>query len=128
MVEKLVENEQTPHSDQRVVDWSFFDERFGSDDDLVNELIAIYIEEAPKQMEQIRQAVQTSDAAGLSLYAHSMKGASANMGAMEVRYIAGDLEAKGKAGDFSGVAELFAALEKAYARVVDEFTNKTTRI
>jgi HPt (histidine-containing phosphotransfer) domain-containing protein len=65
--------------------------------------------------------------ADLSLYAHSLKGASANMGAMEVRYVAADLEAKGKSGDTGGLDELMGKLEDAFGRVVKEFQSSQNR-
>ena len=107
-----------------IVDWDFINERFGDYPDLIQELITIYLEESPKQMEQIRQAAQTGNMANLSLYAHSLKGASANMGAMELRYAAGELEAKGKAQDNSNLQPLLERLEAAFARTEEEFKSR----
>jgi PAS domain S-box-containing protein len=129
MVDKWVssttqeQNKDTHNSGHPIVDWNFFNERFGDDQELVKELVAIYLEESPKQMQQVRQAVADKNMADLSLYAHSLKGASANMGAMEVRYAAADLEAKGKAGDGNGLDELMEKLEAAFRRAVEEFQN-----
>jgi CheY-like chemotaxis protein len=111
-----------------VVEWDFFAERFGDDQDLVKELVAIYLEESPKQMDQVRKAVMDKNMADLSLYAHSLKGASANMGAMEIRYAAADLEAKGKAGDSGGLDELMQKLESAFIRVTEEFQNAPAKM
>jgi PAS domain S-box-containing protein len=128
MVDKWVSSttqgqQDTHNSEHPIVDWNFFNERFGDDQELVKELVAIYLEESPKQMQQVRQAVADKNMADLSLYAHSLKGASANMGAMEVRYAAADLEAKGKAGDNSGLEGLMDKLEEAFKRAVEEFQN-----
>ncbi len=108
-------------SNYPIVDWDFFNERFGDDQELVAELIVIYLEESPKQMNQIKEAIATGNMANLSLYAHSLKGASANMGAMEVRYAAAELEAKGKANDSSELQPLWQRLQEAFERAVAEF-------
>jgi hypothetical protein len=49
------------------------------------------------------------------------------MGAMEVRYIAADLEAKGKAQDATGLAELWGKLEQAFTRATIEFKNPSNK-
>ena len=120
-VKTVAEEKQMDDNNNPVVDWNFFNERFGDDQDLVKELIAIYLEESPKQMDQVRQAVAAKDMPNLSLYAHSLKGASANMGAMQVRYAAADLEAKGKNKDESNLDMLLQRLENAFSRAVEEF-------
>jgi CheY-like chemotaxis protein len=130
IVEKWIKHpdkKEEKMSEHPIVDWEFFNERFGDDEELVAELIEIYLEESPKQMQQVKDAIASGNMANLSLYAHSLKGASANMGAMEVRYVAADLEAKGKAKDATGLAELWDKLQQAFARATSEFKNPSNK-
>jgi CheY-like chemotaxis protein len=130
IVEKWIKHpakKEEKMSEHPIVDWEFFNERFGDDEELVAELVEIYLEESPKQMQQVRDAITSGNMANLSLYAHSLKGASANMGAMEVRYVAADLEAKGKSKDATGLEELWDKLEQAFVRATTEFKNPSNR-
>jgi signal transduction histidine kinase/CheY-like chemotaxis protein/HPt (histidine-containing phosphotransfer) domain-containing protein len=87
--------------------------------DLVSELIALYLEETPAQLRQIQDAVRARDAAGLRHAAHTLKGGSASLGALEMARLSAELEKIGRGGMVDGAAALLLQLEGEYARVCE---------
>jgi HPt (histidine-containing phosphotransfer) domain-containing protein len=55
--------------------------RLGGDQDLFNEILDIFLEDAPTLLEKAAQALSVGDAATLERSAHSLKGLSANFAA-----------------------------------------------
>jgi len=70
--------------------------------DFVIELIGTYNTETGGLIEQLRQALDTGDAASFGRIAHSIKSSSASLGALAFSQQARELEMLGKANDLSG--------------------------
>ena len=66
------------------------------DDDLLAELIDLFLEDAPGRMAAIRAAVEASDWIALAERAHSLKGSCASLGAVHMASLCGRLEAMGR--------------------------------
>ncbi len=99
----------------------------GNDPDFVDELVDEFLADAPRRASAIRAALDSGDADGLVLPAHTLKGTSLNLGGVRVAEIARAIEERGRAGELDGVevmlvdldaarVELAAALEQARAR------------
>ncbi|HWQ95507.1 MAG TPA: response regulator [Gammaproteobacteria bacterium] len=73
--------------------------------DLLSEIIASYLGDAPVQLEAIHRAVATGDAEGLRRSAHSMKSSSANLGATVLSSLCKELEEMGRSGDLRQAAQ-----------------------
>ncbi|OON63666.1 hybrid sensor histidine kinase/response regulator [Massilia sp. KIM] len=86
-------------------------------DALVNKVVAAYISDSPRQLAALRQAIKGGDADALRRVAHSLKSASANVGASRVAALCRDLEQIGRAGGVDGAAPLFADMERDYLSV-----------
>jgi HPt (histidine-containing phosphotransfer) domain-containing protein len=86
-------------------------------DALVNKVVAAYISDSPRQLAALRQAIKGGDADTLRRVAHSLKSASANVGASRVAALCRDLEQIGRAGAVDGAAPLFADMEREYLSV-----------
>ena len=93
-----------------VLDRGSLDDVLGTE--TVDELIATFFREAPRQVSQIRGAIASDDARGLREAAHSLKGAAGAITAMRVSEAAGVIEAAGRAGD-TKVAPQADALDAA---------------
>ena len=85
---------------------------------LVDELIDIYIDEAPRRISAIREAAGSDDARGLAASAHALRSSSGNVGATRVAEICGSLEAIGRGGGTVGAPELTDQLMVEYARAM----------
>lgn len=87
------------------------------DGDAVREVLAQYLASAPEQLARIADCMARGDAAQAGREAHTLKGASANVGAEALAEAARALEAAGRDGDLDAVARLLPAAEQAFARL-----------
>ena len=85
--------------------------------ELLNQLIDTYLQESPRFIDAIEQAVTQADAAALDISAHSLKSSSAALGAIRFSQLCKDLEAMGREGQIDGSAALVEQLKAEYARV-----------
>lgn len=88
-------------------------ERVEGDLDLLVVLVQAYLSRLSERVSRIEEAVRSRDAAALADAAHTLKGSTANFSRGEVHRISGELEQKGKAEEWAGVDEGYAALERA---------------
>jgi PAS domain S-box-containing protein len=86
--------------------------RVGDDRELLGELAALFLEESPRLMEEIAEAIAANDASALRAAAHSLKGAIDNFAAQGAFSAALGLETMGRNGSLVGAAETFAELER----------------
>jgi CheY-like chemotaxis protein len=91
--------------------------RTGGDEELLEELCQIFLEESPKLLQKVRQAVASGDFDGVMRAAHSLKGESSYLGAAGTSQAARQLEEMGRSKDLSGAADIVAVLEREVARL-----------
>ena len=84
-------------------------------DDLLRQMVTLFLENAETRMEQIRTGVRDSDPAESEKGSHSLKSSAANVGAEHVRTLAAEIEGAATRGDADAVAKLLPDLETAYA-------------
>jgi two-component system sensor histidine kinase/response regulator len=106
------------------IDFKAAYEAVGGDKELYAELIDLFMKDLPLQLGVIKEALAEADFDKLKRAAHSVKGASGNLGAQRVRELAIKLEEAGGAGDADGSADLLAELEKASKSLQIFFSNK----
>ncbi len=82
------------------------------DGGLLAELVTLFKEESSGIMEQLAAAVTSGDAEGLRKTAHRLKGASANVGGMQIRASAAALEAMGAARNLKGAAGIVGQIDQ----------------
>jgi signal transduction histidine kinase/DNA-binding response OmpR family regulator len=70
----------------------------GDDEALTDTILETFYNQAPGQVERIRQGIEAGDAAGLREAAHSLKGAAGTITASRVAELAEMIEAAGRAG------------------------------
>ncbi len=98
--------------------------RLDGDEELYKMVIETYVEDIPLQIDNLRKAAETGNAEEVRRLAHSIKGASANIGALAIRDLALDLESRvalegvaaagGFAERFSVAFAEFTTLSKQY--------------
>ena len=91
----------------------------GGDDDpnFLASVIDQFVEDIPRHLEGIRQAIETQDADHLMKAAHGFKGSSRNMGADLLADVCFALEELGRNGSTENTTELLANLKQEEARV-----------
>ena len=80
-------------------------------------LIDKFLEEAPKRLAGLSEAVDRSDKEGLVKAAHSLKGSCATLGAQEMSRMCAGMEECGKAGRMTETGLRLASIQEEFARV-----------
>lgn len=86
---------------------------------LLAEITKIFLEDCPRRLHELEQAVKESNAIGVSRAAHSLKGMVACFGARPAQELAGEMEGLGKAGYLAKTSDLLPALLLEFARVMN---------
>jgi CheY-like chemotaxis protein len=86
-------------------------------DVLVQKVIAAYVGDTPRQFETLLKAVRGEDADTVRRVAHSLKSASANVGADTLARLCKDLEQLGRSASILGAADLLSDMEQEFQAV-----------
>ena len=91
----------------------------GGEDDpgLLLELVELYLGDAPQRMAEIERALASGDWKLLERAAHTLKSASANIGALGLSSICQELELQARSGDPRRCASLRQSSAECLARV-----------
>jgi signal transduction histidine kinase/CheY-like chemotaxis protein len=100
-------------------------ERIGGDQQLLQDLCQIFLEESPKLMAKLRQAIASGDCDGIMRAAHSLKGESSYLGAVGTSQAARQLEDMGRNRDLSRADGTLAELEREISSLHDELKDLT---
>jgi HPt (histidine-containing phosphotransfer) domain-containing protein len=98
-------------------------DRVGGDEDLLHEIVGLYLAEYPALLEQIQSAVKTGDARELYRSAHTLKGSLGAVGAEAAQHRAFELESSGRQGDLTGTSSMVADLENLLRQLHDELVS-----
>jgi CheY-like chemotaxis protein len=85
--------------------------------EFMSQLIDLYIENTPKLLANMRQAVVQGDADLLARAAHTLKPSSAILGAIPLAALCEELEGMGRAGAMEGTSNKLERVEAEYERV-----------
>ncbi len=83
------------------------------DQDLLRELMDLFLGQAPKHLAELRAALAAADAARVAQVAHTLKGSAANLRISATADAAARLEALGRAGDLSKASTAYRELEES---------------
>lgn len=98
-------------------------ERFGHDEELIEVILASFLEEAAQLLETIEQAMGQGDCETIRSSAHAIKGGSANVNADRLNKEAKALETFARQGDspsFPGQYDMVMAEYSAFKKAVDK--------
>jgi len=85
--------------------------------DPLGKLLARYVEDSRKLVDQLRHAVESNDSSTLHAVAHRLKSSSATLGAMTVAARCKELEALGRSHQIEGASDHFRHLERDFEAV-----------
>jgi PAS domain S-box-containing protein len=100
--------------------------RVAGDQGLLRSMIAMFLEQCPKEMAVLRESVNHADAGALRRAAHTLKGTIGIFGRREAYAAADRLEALGKSGDLAAATPALTELEDALARLRPALTALAT--
>ncbi len=86
------------------------------DDTFLREIITIYLEDVPQRLTDLKSARQSDDRSFYTRSAHTIKGSSSNVGAVEVRTLAETLEHHSRTEPLASLDDLATELERAFQR------------
>ena len=89
-------------------------ERVDGDEELMREVLGIYLEDTPNTLEKLKLALDGALSEDAAKAAHTLKGASANIAANRLRDHAYQIELKAKSGDLDGAAAIYSAIEAEF--------------
>jgi HPt (histidine-containing phosphotransfer) domain-containing protein len=97
------------------------------DDDLLGELIDLFLEDSPGRIDGMRDAISREDWPSLASWAHSLKGSCGSLGALHMAELCAHLERLGRSGGGHADAELaFRELEAQYTLVSEALQRERT--
>jgi CheY-like chemotaxis protein len=100
-------------------DTDAFVSRLGGDEGLARQMAALFTEDAVRLLNDLRAAVEASDADGLKRAAHALKGSAGNFDAHATVELAAVLERQAAVPDLEGAGDLCRRLEREIARLVE---------
>ncbi|GAB4427734.1 MAG: hypothetical protein Kow0031_07810 [Anaerolineae bacterium] len=100
-----------------------FLEDYEGDREIFMEMLEMLAQQAVAQLGEVAHAVANGDARQTAFVAHSLKGASATLGADRLSEVAFRLEAAGKAGDMSEAGPLVQELSTEVELLLQEIAN-----
>ena len=95
-------------------------DRVGGDRELLREVAELFLDDYPRELANLKEALAHRDASLVERCSHSLKGSVSNFGAPEVFSVALALEEQGRAGKLDGAGELLLRLEDALQRLRPE--------
>jgi CheY-like chemotaxis protein/HPt (histidine-containing phosphotransfer) domain-containing protein len=114
-----------------LIDWSLAMRHVGQDRELLLELMQMYVEEGPKVINQIRQALQTQDKSLLLRAAHTLKGTLRTLGMTRLAGFARDIELLADGSEPVTVIPTLEELEASVDginRILDELPGRAVEV
>ncbi len=116
-VEKKTGADQT--SSERIFVESAIVDRLMGDKDIARVIVQGFLDDMPRQIQELEDLLHKKDCAAVSRCAHTIKGASANVGAEALREVAYEMEMAGKAGESQALSDAFPRLGEEFRRLVE---------
>jgi signal transduction histidine kinase/DNA-binding response OmpR family regulator/HPt (histidine-containing phosphotransfer) domain-containing protein len=86
-------------------------------DALVQKVIAAYVDDTPQHLQTLRRAIAGLDTGSVRKVAHSLKSASANVGAQKLAQLCKEMEHLGRADTTEGAAGILTDMEQEFQAV-----------
>jgi len=110
-------NLETNSSAKKLFDRSRLLERLGGDEELLTEVIDLFLKDVPVQVEKLEQALQNKDAELVESIGHSIKGAFANIEALKLKETAFLIEKSGKDKDLERASLHLKELKQEFEKL-----------
>lgn len=115
LTNKLSELTMLPPIDLSVIE-SLLQIQVPGEPNLLLELIDMFVKDAPKKLDILRNALQQSDFVEVRRVAHTLKGSSGSLGANQMMKICAEIEQRCKNKSFEGLENLLLQLEMEFIR------------
>jgi HPt (histidine-containing phosphotransfer) domain-containing protein len=102
-------------------------ERLGGDEVILDQIVKVFLEDAPQQLTAMQAASDAGDTTTLRRLAHTVKGSAGTVGATGLQAAAAGLEQAVDRSDSAASRELLAVVRDRYALVERAMTGWLTR-
>jgi HPt (histidine-containing phosphotransfer) domain-containing protein len=86
----------------------------GDNDEFLREITDIFLEDTPLRLAELDTSLAAGDTGKFTRAAHSIKGSSANLGAIQLKAAAEKLEAHSRREGLTGVGDLVATVKREF--------------
>ncbi len=104
-------------------DWQQLRQLAGEDSDFESELLNIFLQDARDSLQKLESAIASQSAQAVEEVAHSLRGASANVGASALSAVALELEQTAHRGDITSALELLKQLKRHCRGIQSQFAS-----
>lgn len=94
-------------------------------EDILNELCAVFIESGKEQIAKAREALKQASPTGIERAAHALKGGCSYFGAHRLETLSGQLETLGHSRVLQGTEDLLTELENEFSRVCEAIKERS---
>jgi PAS domain S-box-containing protein len=101
--------------------------RMEGDNALAEIVFAAFLEDLPRQVQALKDLAECGDSAAAARTAHSIKGASANVGGESLRKLAAQMERAADAGDWRAVLASMDELDRQSGLLQEAIKHKATK-
>ena len=98
------------------VDFSII-EKSHDDKEILKEIVKIVLEDAPKTIELLAEAIADGNSNNVKLYSHKLKGLARHVAARKLTDMLYDLETRGRKGLLEGSEALFADIQTEFNKL-----------
>jgi two-component system sensor histidine kinase/response regulator len=102
--------------------------RVAADPNMLREIIAIFLDDAPKQLAALREGLNADDGNAVYRAAHTLKGSVGNFQAQEIVAHLQRLEARAREGDMATCNRIFDQIQAEMDRLIASLTESGERI
>lgn len=106
-------------SPDRYIDKESALERLDGDEELFHEIVSIFMDDAPRIFLALKQARTDKDQKTSERQAHSLKGASANVGAVHLQAISTRAEVAARTGNWMDLESFLPDMEESLHATID---------
>ena len=92
--------------------------RLGGSEEILKQIIAVFKREMKEELEKLLEALNKEDRESIRLHAHTIKGASANMGAEQLQRVAKEIELSSQEQGLEFLKEKYKLLEQALRKLL----------
>lgn len=103
----------------QVLDREEFLERLGGDYELAADVVQLFVDDCPRRVTAVREAIERQDPAQLQAEAHALKGAAGNLSAKGLADLARTLEHLAGEGNLDTALALWPQLFEEMSAVLD---------
>jgi signal transduction histidine kinase/DNA-binding response OmpR family regulator len=119
--------QETSTQEEPILDLQEALERVMDDEELLVEAMGLLIEDVPRVLGELREAVRVGDREEVRSRAHALKGAVSNVGAKQMVRACLDAEMGANSADAAGLATLLEGVERAWSRLGPELARLYAR-